>query len=444
MNVEVENLPNCITTLKVEVPQEKVASAFEKVTREYLQYAKIPGYRPGKAPRNVVASKFKKQIREEVEKTLLTESCREAISENHLRVLQLSNVEDVELDEQSGLRFTATLVTAPAFDLPDYMNTEVPEVSLEVSDEEVEETLHGLRERHADFTDIAGRPLQMEDFAVIDYRGTIDGKPVDEAVPKAGKPLSQNDDFWLKLTPQAFFPGFSDQLVGANVGDSRSFDIDVPADFPMTDLAGQQIHYEVTIKGAKEQVLPELDDAFASKILEGKSLEEIRSMTRYELEHQKRRDADRERKNAIMKHLLDQVECELPENMVRHETRRLLADIVRENQVRGVSDEALKESEKGLIESAGRSARDRLKGTFILLRIAEAEDIKVTREEFQQRVALMAMRYNLKPDKMLKELESRNAVDQVNEEILTGKVLDFLSSNANVHGISPAGSQAPA
>src|ERR1700677_3676305 len=113
MNVEVENLPNCITTLRVEVPAEKVSKTWDTVTQDYTHYAKIPGYRPGKAPRTVIENKFKKEIRQEVEKKLLSESCREAISEKKLRVISLADVQDVEIGDDKTMRFTATLVTAP-------------------------------------------------------------------------------------------------------------------------------------------------------------------------------------------------------------------------------------------------------------------------------------------------------------------------------------------
>jgi trigger factor len=134
----------------------------------------------------------------------------------------------------------------------------------------------------------------------------------------------------------------------------------------------------------------------------------------------------------VMSHLLSKVECELPQNLVRYETKRILAEIVKENQMRGVTDEMLKENEKQIMGTASQGARERLKGTFILMRIAEAEKIAVTREEFKQRIDAMAARYGMTPDKVQKELEKNNALDQVSEEILSGKVLDFLVSNATV------------
>ena len=439
MNVEVENLPNCITTLRVEVPPAKVTTTWSSVAEEYARYARIPGFRPGKAPRAVVEKKFQKEIREELTKKLLSESCREAISEKNLRVISLGEIEDVEITDDKTMRFTATLVTAPEFELPDYKNIPVQTAPVVVSDEEVKESLESLRSQHADFIDVPERGLQMEDYAVIDYTGTIDGKPVEEVFPKIGKPLSSNQDFWIRITPQSFFPGFCEQIVRLKVGESKTFDVAAPADFAVKELAGQKITFAVAVKGVKQKVLPELNDELAGKIVAGKNLAEVTELVRGELERQKRGEEEREKRNQIMTHLLSKVECELPQNMVRYETKRILSEIVRENQARGVTDEALKENEKELLGAAAQGARERLKGNFILLRIAEREKISVSKEEFHQHASGLAARYGMTREKMLKELSEREALDQIQEEILLGKVLDFLSASVTVPASSTEG-----
>jgi trigger factor len=444
MNVVVENLPNCITTLKVEVDPEKVSKVWNDVAGTYTKLARIPGYRAGKAPKAIIEKKFQKEIREELEKKLLSEACKEAIQEKGIKMLSLTQVEDVEIGEDKSMKFTATLITRPEFQLPVYKGIVVPLKPTDVTDEEVDNSLNELREQAADFADVTeDRGVQMEDFVVIDYRGTIDGAPVSEKFPKAGQPLSGNDDFWIHMVHEAFFPGFSEALVGAKPGETRKFEIEVPAEFPIEGLPGQKIQYEVTIKGIKQKVLPALDDTFADSIVKGKTLAELRQVAKDEIGRQKKADAEGTKRNEIMRQLLTQVECELPVDMVRTETRRILADIVRENQARGIADEVLRQNEQEILGSAAQNARDRLKGTFILLRVAEAENIKATQLEFDQRIAYLAARYEMKVDKLLKKLDERNAIDQILEEVLTSKVLDFLAANASVSTI-PAVAEAPA
>ena len=432
MNVTVNQLPNCMATLKIEVEPDKVSAARDSIVGEYAKYAKLPGYRQGKAPRPAVERKFKKEIGEELERKLLGDSTRSAIAENKLRVLQIANVEDIEFADDKGMSFTATVVTHPDFPLPDYKGLPVTAHPTDVTEAEIDASIEELRDQAADFKDLTGRAAQMDDYVIVDYTGMIEGKPVHDVFPKAGKPLSANEDFWIRMTPEAFFPGYAENLVGANVGDTRKFDIVVPQDFPVPGMPGQTISYEVTLKGIKEKVLPALDDAFADTISRGKTLATLREMAREELAEQKKTQAETSKRNEIMRQLLGRVECELPVNLVREQTQRILSDIVKENQARGIADEVLKENEKELVGTAAMSARERIKGTFVLLRIAEKEGLKVTREELWGRVAGLASKYEMTFEKMQKELEKRGAMDQIAEEILTAKTLDFLIGAATV------------
>jgi len=432
MNVEVEPLPHCLATLRVELPADAVNAAREGIMRDYTAHAKLPGYRPGKAPRAVVERKFQKEIREELERKLLSESTRAAISEKKLRVLQVANVEDVEFSPDQSLHFTATLITAPEFELPEYKKIPLTVQAEEVSDADIDSALDNVRNQAATFEDITGRPLQMEDYAVIDYNGTIDGKLVGDVFPKAGKPLTTNTGFWVRLTAESFLPGFSDALVGAALDETREFDLTVPSDFAVTEMAGTIIHYVVTIKGLKTKSLPELNDGFAATVIEGKTLAELREVIRGELGRQKKEHIESQKREQVMAYLVSKVECELPQNYVAGETRRILSDIVQQEQSRGVTDEALKASEKELVEAAAQGAKQKLKGTFILQRIADLEKITVSQTELRSRVAAMAARYGMTPDKAAKELEKRDAMDRVAEDILSGKVIDYLIAQADV------------
>ncbi len=432
MNVVVENLPHCLATLKVEVEPERVSETWDAVANDFGKFAKIPGYRAGKVPRGIIEKKFKKEIRDEVEKKLLNDSTREAIQQHQLRVLGVQNVEDIVIGDDKKMSFTATVVTQPQFELPNYKGLAVTLKSAAVTEAEINESIENLREQAADFIDVPERGAVMDDYIVVDYSGTIGGKPVHELFPKAGKPLTANEDFWIRMTDEAFFPGYCAHLVGAKVGDVREFDIVVPQDFPVEGMPGTTIHYAVTLKGIKERVLPPLDDAFADTVMKGKTLAELRATAKDELSTQKAASVEADKRSQIMQHLLGGVECELPQNLVRNETQRILSEIVKDNQARGVTDEVLKENQQQIVGAASQSARERLKGTFVLLRIAEKENIKVTREELFGRVGVLAQKYEMTFEKMLKELEKRSGIDQINEEIITGKALDFLIANASV------------
>ena len=231
MKIEVENQPHSVATLRIELPPEDVRKEWDAIAGNYARYARIPGYRPGKAPRPVIEKKFRKEIQEELTKKLVSKSYHEAIAQKQLRVVSLTNLEDVEFGEDRSMRFRATVVTAPEFELPEYKNIPVELPSTDVTEAEVDAALERLREQSADFTDITGRAIQMEDFAVIDFDGSVEGVAISELVPDASKNLQGGKKFWIRMAPDNFLPQFVEQMVGMNPGETRSIQVDFPADF---------------------------------------------------------------------------------------------------------------------------------------------------------------------------------------------------------------------
>jgi trigger factor len=436
MKVEVENQPQGLSTLRIELPPEEVRKEWDAIASNYSRYARIPGYRPGKAPRQVIEKKFRKEIQEELTKALVSKSYREAVAEKQLRVISLTDVGDVEFGEDRSMRFRATVVTAPEFELPDYKNIPVKLPAATVTEAEVDAALERLRDQSADFIDVPGRSLAMGDFAVIDFTGAIDGVAIGEIVPEASKNLHGGKKFWLHLQPENFLPKFCEQIVGMNAGDTRSVQVVFPEDFPVQELAGKKADYAVTLNEIKEKVLPPLDDAFAAKLMPEKTLADLRHTVEHNLEHEKEHEVERVKESQIVKFLQEHVSFDLPPSLLQNETRRALNELVHRNRERGIPDEMLKGKEKELIEGAGSLAAHRLKSNFILHRIAEHEKIEVTREELDERIRELAAQYNISVDKMKKELEENDRMNGVAEELLLGKTLDFLKSNVSVETIS--------
>src|SRR5437762_12235509 len=165
MKVEVETQPGSISTLQIELPPEEVSKEWDSIANSFARLAKIPGYRPGKAPRTVIEKRFRKQIQEELTKKLVSKSYHEAIAQQQLRVASLANIEDVQLGEDKSMRFRATVVTAPEFEVPEYKNIPVQLPETTVTGPEIDAALERLRDHSADFVDIPERGLEMDDFA---------------------------------------------------------------------------------------------------------------------------------------------------------------------------------------------------------------------------------------------------------------------------------------
>ena len=435
MKVEVEKHPGLVSKLQIELPPEDVAKEWDAIANSFARVAKIPGYRPGKAPRAVIDKRFRKEIQEELTKKLVSKSYHEAVEREQLRVASLTNIEDVQFGENKSMRFRATVVTAPEFELPDYKQIPVQVPDTKVSDVDVDEALDRLRDQSADFVDVPARGLEMGEFAVLDFDGSVESKPISEIAPQASKNLYGGKKFWLHLAADNFLPKFCEQLIGQKPGETRLVIVHFPEDFMVKELAGKKADYAVTLRDIKEKVLPAVDDAFAAKLVPGKTLADLRQMIEHDIEHAKEHDAERAKESQIVKFLHEQTQFELPPALLQNETRRALAELVQQNRERGVTDEMLKEKEKELIDGAASLAGHRLKTNFILHRIAEREKIQVVKEDIDFRLKQEAARYDISPEKMRKELQQKDALDDVAEQILLGKTLDFLKANVSVETV---------
>jgi trigger factor len=431
MKVEVEKEPHS-ATLRIELPPDDVRKEWDAIAANYAKYARIPGYRPGKAPQSVIEKKFRKEIQDELTKKLVSKSYHEAVAEKQLRVVSLTNVEDVEFGDDRSMRYRATVITAPEFELPDYSSIPAEVPSSEVTDAEIDAALERLRDQSADFIDAPERPAQMEDFVVIDFDGSVDGVPVSEVVPEASKNLHGGKKFWLRLAPDNFLPQFSEQLVGMSKGETRSVAVEFPADFALPELAGKRVDYAVTLNEIKVKVLPELNDELAAKLLPGKTLHDLRDTIAHNLEHEKQHEIERAKESGVVKYLHEHISFDLPPPLLKHETRRALNELVHRNRERGVPDELMKSKEKELVEGAGSLAAHRLKTNFILHRIAEKEGVKITREEVDERIREQAEQYNVPVEKLRKDLEENDRLDGLAEEVLLGKTLELLKANVSV------------
>jgi trigger factor len=434
VNVTVENLGPCKKLLRVEMDAPAVDAAVEEITRDYQKQVRLPGFRPGKAPRHLVVKAYAPQIDEETRRRLLNEGYRQAIAEQKLRVVGDPDFEEIQFSRGQPFQFAVTLETAPDFEMPDYKGLPVKREVSVVTDNDIERALDVLREQRATYLDVS-RPVQEGDFVVVHYTGTCEGKPITDISPTA-RGLTEKKDFWLHVTPDSFIPGFTGQLVGAAAGEKRTVNVDFPADFVARELSGRKGVYEVEIVQVKEKVLPELNDAFAQSF-GAADMARLREGVQTDLQNELKSKIKRSVRDQLVKELLGRVKCELPESIVLSETRNVVYDIVRENQQRGIAKETLEREKDQIFTAANNSAKDRIKAAFVLGRIAEKEGIKAEQNEIAQRILVLAAQYQIKPEQMAKQLRDRNGFAEIAEQIVSAKVLDLLELNATVEEVLP-------
>jgi trigger factor len=434
VNVTVENLAPCKKLVRVEVEPAKVDETFNTVTKSFQKEASLPGFRPGKAPREMVLRKYEKEIGDEVKRKLISDSYRKAVDEQKLDVLGHPDIEEIQFGRGQALQFAATVETAPDFELPEYKGIPVQRESKTVTEEDVERAMGVLRDKQVNFKTVE-RPLQTGDVAVVNYSGTCEGKPMTELAPTA-KGLTEQKAFWVEIGGTSFLPGFGDQLMGAKAGDKRSVVIDFPTDFMTKELAGKKGVYDVEVVEVKEKVLPAVDEAFA-KAFGAESVEKLREGVRRDLENELKYKLSREARNQIVRSLVNRVNFELPETAVARETRNVVYDLVQDNAKRGVPRAAIEQHKDQIYTAATQNARERVKVAFLMQKIAEKEDIKVSEQEIGQRVYQLAAMYQIPPEKFAKDLQQRNGMIEVYDQVMNEKVLEFLEKNATIQEVQP-------
>lgn len=431
MNIVVEKLPKCAASLRVEIPAETVQTHRDKIVNSLASKARIPGFRPGKAPKAVVEKRFDKQIREDLEETLIREAYDETLEKENLKVIDFGVPQNIVL-EDSGFRFSSTLTLAPEVTLPEYKGIQVKVPSAEVPAGDLQNQLEELRQRFADFQSVEGRGIQSGDFAVIDYTSTVDGQPTDEFLGKSAGYLSGREGFWLKVDDSSFLPGFCTQLEGLAPGESRDITVTVPVDFPVADLRGTDITFATSMKEIKTALLPELDDDFAAKLMPGKTLEELTSVIRDNMKAERQKRIDDMKVNQIVEHFNNLVNFELPENLVLQETQSQADAMVQRGIQAGMSEEEIESQQADLFASAGQQAVVNLKTNFILQEIARAENLAVSDAEVINHLAQLAASRKQQPKKFIRDMSRAGRIPSVRNSIAIGKTIDFLVAQAEV------------
>ena len=436
MNITVDKQPNCTATLRVEVPSDAVNSERERIFKAYASQAKIQGFRPGKAPRKVIESRFKDSISEELQERLVRKAYDEALEKETLKVLNFGNPSDFSQNPDGTVSFNSILVLAPEIELPEYKGVAVKEPSADVSQEDIDKNLESLRERFAEYEDIEGRTAENGDLAVLDYTSTLDGQPLEEAVGKSVGYLSSREGFWMKLDEASFLPGFTEHLVGTKAGDDKEITITVPDDFPVAELHGKELVFSVAIKELKQAVLPDLDDELAGKLTGGKNLEELKTLVSEQMTVEKRRKVDDYKVNQIVEHFNSLVDFELPEELLRQETQSQADTLVEKGAQSGMSEEELGAQQAEIFATAGVQARTNLKTNFILQEIANAEKITVEDQELVQHLATIAQQRKENPKKFIKQLQKEGRIPGIRNSMLIGKAIDFVLEHATVEEVS--------
>jgi trigger factor len=418
----------CRRELELEIPAEEVTKASERVAKELARVARVPGFRPGKAPVSLIKRRFADDIKGEVLQSLVPEHVEKAVAEQKLTPVSRPQVDKLDYSDGQPLKFRAVFEVLPEFELGNYKGLEIEVPAMEITDEDVNKALEETRERAAAFAPVEGRPAQDGDYAQLKLVGT----------PKGGGDSLNAESVLCHIGAEETMEPFNQNLRGANIGEHKSFDVDYPADYPDAKLAGKTYSYSVDVTGLKIKKLPELNDDFAKDVSDSTTLDELKKKVRDGLEHERdhrQKDLQRER---IIGELVKTHDFPVPESLVEQQMDVRLERVVRSLAQQGVDPRAVNVDWVTLRRRQEERAKEDVKAELIIDRIATAESIETAAADMQKELEHLASHSGESAEAIEARLTKQGTLDRMKAKLRSDKTLDWLAQNAKIRQTAAA------
>jgi trigger factor len=417
LRTRVENIESCKKLLEVHVPKEIVSRELELTYRQISKNAHIPGFRPGKAPRQILERLYFEEAREETIRKLLPSSYSEAVAQAGIYPVGLPEISQVELKE-GVLVFKAQVEVEPKVRLKNYKNLKLKSKRFEISEQDIQSALEELRQFHAVFKPKEGS-LEKGDYFLCDYTCLFEDKPLEE-----------KKQVWLLMEQDKLLPGLYERLMGATAEQKREIRLVAPVDFYKKEVAGKEIVFRIQIREIKYRHLPELNDEFA-KDLKFESFQALREKIISDLKLKNERKQKEDLKQQIVSHLVKGVVFDLPSNLVKEKLENLIND--RLGKSRESLSEVELEEEKERLRGQLKDENERLlRKYFILKAIADMENIEVSRQELEKEIETMATRLGLQPDALRNYLSANNLLEDLRQQMRQEKTLEFILQHSRI------------
>jgi trigger factor len=408
-------------SLRVEIPTDVVDAQIERVARDYSKKARIPGFRPGKAPARVIKQRFRSQILHDVAGDLIPQAVDEALRQRGVEPLDTPDIRDVSVEEGQPLAFTASFDTVPGFEPGEYETLTVHRHSSAVGDDVVDQALQRLRARGARFEPVEGRGAVAGDSVTLD----LDRR-------EANGETSSHQDVTVEIGSSGNPPGLDGELLGLEVGGAKQFALTYPPDYPVAELANTTVDYSVVVKAIKIRVLPELDDEFAKDLGNFETLEALGARVREDLEHEARHAAERETRGELMKQLAARLPFPAPDSLIDRELDRRVEDFARRLADQGIDPRQASIDWRGLRESQREAAREAVAGALVLDEVARRERLEVSEAEVERDIARHAERTGRSAAALRAVLEKEGGLARVYSGLRREKTIDFLLARATL------------
>jgi trigger factor len=425
MKADLIDVSQCKKNIDIEIPSDVVDHEIMHIAQELARKARVPGFRPGKAPIGVVKTRFRDEIVSEMMQHLMPKYFGDAIEEHKLDIIQSTpHFESVDYAAGKPLKFKAAFEVYPQLSISNYEGIPVEEVSTKVEDSEVESSLKKLQEEMAELAPVEDdRPVREGDFAEISYSGITEGS--DEPPVTGEKAVAE-------IGGRTTMKEFTENLTGARVGEEKRFRVEYRPDYPEKRLAGKTVDYAVKIEGIKTKEVPELNDEFAQRFGENKTLDDLKAKFREDLEKHKREHAQEQMREKMLEWLEDNNEFEIPDSLVERQLQIRVQRLLRDLSRQGINPQRLDVDWAKIREDQLQQSIRDVKGSLILEYISEKADIDVSDGEIEAEIEKIAAETNRPKEKVREVLSRDSGLDRLRVQIRNKKTLDLLQEKARI------------
>lgn len=425
MSVKVEKLENNMAKLTIEVAAEDFEKAIDKAYQKQKNQISIPGFRKGKAPRQMVEKMYGKEVfYEDAANEIIPDAYEKAYDECGENIVSTPKVEVVQLEAGKPFIFTAEVALKPEVTLGKYKGVKVDKIDTTVSDEEVDKAVKEEAERNARSISVTDRAVKDGDEIILNFEGFVDG---------VAFPGGKGENYPLTIGSGQFIPGFEEQLVGKNINEECDVNVTFPEDYQADELASKDAVFKCTVLEIKEKQLPDIDDEFASEVSEFDTLDEYKADVKKKLEEKKAADAKNAKEDAVVEAIIADAKMDIPEAMIETQKRQMIEEFAQRIQSQGLSFDQYMQftgmTPDSLLEQVAPQAESRIKSRLVLEAVAAAEKLDPTEEEIEAEIKKMAEEYKMEVEK-INELLGENGKKQMAEDLAVSKAAEFVVENA--------------
>lgn len=421
MKVQVNDAANSQKELTFELPYETFEKASELELTKIMPEVKIPGFRPGKAPKDVVKKQYSHKIKAQAIERAINDALKEGLTANNINPLSQPSVSDVKFEDNEPITFKARVDVFPEIKLEKYSGFETEKPEIKISDKDIEATLASLQEQNVSFEPAKSRKsAKKDDMAIINFVGKIDDIPF---------PGGSAENFSLRLGSGQFIPGFEDGVEGMKIGETKDIQVSFPEDYNQKDLAGKPAVFTVTLNEIKEKVMPKLDDDFAKDVNEKfATLADLKENLRKGMQAECDNSARFEAFNDLLNMVLKENSFDVPFAFVKEQSERLAYNSMNQFYQMGINPEQVGINFEMMVQRHIPQAQQQVKQALIINEIAKKENITVEDADIDKFIAFHADLQNRTVEELKKELEKNHQLESIRNDVLGDKVYDFLAT----------------